>query len=54
VNCLNERIMYVVEIREHLVCDGFLKNYATWMSHGELVDIPSVAETHESMYWTMC
>jgi len=25
VNCLNGRILYVSEIREHLLCDGFLK-----------------------------
>jgi len=25
VNCLNERILDVVEIRDHLLCNGFLK-----------------------------
>ncbi len=29
VNCLNGRILSVFEIREHLLCDGFLKNYTT-------------------------
>jgi len=29
VNCLNGRILSVSEIREHLLCDGFLKNYTT-------------------------
>jgi len=29
VNCLNRRILNVSEIREHLLCDGFLKNYTT-------------------------
>jgi len=27
VNCLNERILNISKIREHLFCDGFLKNY---------------------------
>ena len=53
VNCLNGRILDVVEIREHLLCDGFLKNYTTWMWHGELVDTPTVAETHEFVNPTM-
>ena len=30
VNCLNGRILSISEIREHLLCDGFLKNYTTW------------------------
>ena len=42
-----------VEIRKHLLRDGFLKNYTTWIWHGELVDTPSVAETHEDVYSTM-
>jgi len=29
VNCLNGRILDVVEIKEHLLCDEFLKNYTT-------------------------
>jgi len=47
VNYLNGRILNVVEIREHLLCNGFLKNYTTWIWHGELVNTPGVAETHE-------
>jgi len=31
---LNGRILDVVEIREHLLCYGFLKNYTTWVWHG--------------------
>jgi len=29
VNCLNGRILSVSKIREHIFCDGFLKNYTT-------------------------
>jgi len=53
VNCLNERRLNVVEIREHLLCDGFLKNYTTWTWHGELLDMLSLSETHEYIHWTM-
>jgi len=44
VNCLNERILNVSEIREHLLCDEFLKNYTTWTWHGELLHLPSVTK----------
>jgi len=37
----------VVEIREHLLCDGFLRNYTTWVWHGELVQTQIVAEAHQ-------
>jgi len=46
VNCLNGRILDVAEIREYLLCDGFLKNYTTWMWHGELVETQTVTEEH--------
>ena len=42
VYCLNGRILSVSEIREHLLCDGFLKNYTTWTWHDELLDLPTV------------
>ena len=41
LNCLNGRILSVFEIREHLWCDGFFKNYTTWTWHGELLDFRS-------------
>ena len=53
VNCLNGRILDVVEIREHLLCDGFLKNYITWMWHGELVETQTVTEEHQFVESTM-
>ena len=30
VNCLNERRQSIEFIREHLLCDDFLKSYRTW------------------------
>jgi len=47
VNCLNGRILDVVDIREHLLCDGFLKYYTTWVWHGELVQTQTVVEAHQ-------
>jgi len=35
VNCLNGRILDVKKIREHLLCDEFLRSYTTWTWHGE-------------------
>ncbi|WVZ04709.1 hypothetical protein V8G54_018055 [Vigna mungo] len=40
VNCLNERILPIAVIREHVLCDGFLKSYTKWTWHGELVEVP--------------
>ena len=53
VNCLNGRILSVSEIREHLLCDGFLKSYTTWTWHGELLDLPSVRGASEEVHFTM-
>ena len=53
VNCLNGRILSVSEIREHLLCDGFLKNYTTWMWHGELLDLSSVHGASEDVDFSM-
>jgi len=44
VNCLNGRILNVSKIREHLLSDGFLKNYTTRTWTGELLHLPSVRE----------
>ena len=30
VNCVNEKRLDIELIREHVLCDGFLKNYTTW------------------------
>ena len=53
VNCLNGRILSVSEIREHLLCDGFLKSYTTWMCHGELLDLQSVPGALEEVHFSM-
>jgi len=42
VNCLNGRILDVKIMREHLLCDGFLRSYKTWTWHGELLNLPRV------------
>ncbi|XP_068466379.1 uncharacterized protein [Phaseolus vulgaris] len=53
INCLNGRILSVSEIREHLLCDGFLKSYTTWTWHGELLDLPSVHGGSDEVHFSM-
>ena len=53
VNCLSGRILDVVKIREHHLCDGFIKNYTTWMWHGELVETQTLVEEHRFVESTM-
>ena len=48
VNCLNLRRLCVTEIREHLICDGFLKSYTRWVWHGELVEQRSTSNEVEA------
>jgi len=43
----------VSEIREHLLCDGFLKSYTTWTWHGELLDLRSVRGASEKVHFSM-
>ena len=31
INCLNGRRQVLDDIREHLLCDGIIKNYTTWI-----------------------
>jgi len=47
VNCLNGRILDVKIVREHLLCDGFLRSNTTWTWHGELLNLPHVSVTEE-------
>jgi len=47
INCLNGRILDVKIMREHLLCDGFLRSYKTWAWHGELLNLPRVFVTEE-------
>ena len=53
VNCLNGRILDVNIMREHLLCDGFLRSYTTWTWHGELLNLPRVSVTEEYVGSTM-
>ena len=48
VNCLNVRRQSIELIREHLLCDGFLKSYRTWTWHGEVVNLSSIPQSEES------
>jgi len=45
-------------IREHVLCDGFLKNYTTWTWHGEVLNLPYVSEQaqceHSNIYSEDC
>ncbi|GJN10119.1 hypothetical protein PR202_ga28183 [Eleusine coracana subsp. coracana] len=34
--CVNSFWQEAGEVREHLICDGFLKGYRTWTLHGEV------------------
>ncbi|KAK7279834.1 hypothetical protein RJT34_24892 [Clitoria ternatea] len=47
VKCLNVKRLSVEEIRDHVICHGFCKNYTTWTWHGELMLIPIVSEAEE-------
>ncbi|KAL3622591.1 hypothetical protein CASFOL_034002 [Castilleja foliolosa] len=33
VKCLNDKLFFVREIREHVICDGFNKKYTRWIWH---------------------
>jgi len=57
VNCLNEKILDIELIREHVLCDGFLKNYTMWTWHGEVLDLSYLSETecqHSNIYYGDC
>jgi len=53
VNCLNGRKLNVNQVREHLICDGFLRSYTIWIWHGELIDFPTVFRTEHVVHSTM-
>ena len=40
-------------MREHLLCDGFLRSYTTWIWNGELLNLPRVFVTEEYVGSTM-
>jgi len=45
-------------IREHVLCDCFLKNYTTWTWHGKLLDLPYASEQNKcedsNLYFEDC
>jgi hypothetical protein len=54
--CVNSFWRAAIEVREHLICDGFLKGYRTWTLHGEASssvlnnengDVPEFIEVHD-------
>jgi len=42
-NSLNGRKLNATQVREHLICDDFLRSYTIWTWHGELIRIPTVS-----------
>ena len=54
VNCVNLKRLDIELIREHVLCDGFLKNYTTWTWHGEVLELPYASEQdqceHSKLY----
>jgi len=57
VNCLNGKRLHIHLIGEHILCDGFFKNYTTWTWHGEVLNLPNVSETksqHSNTYSEDC
>ena len=53
VNCLNGRKLNATQIREHLICDGFLRCYTTWIWHGEEMHFPTDSQTENVIDSTM-
>jgi len=45
VNCLNGRKLNITQVREHLICDGFLRSYTMWTWHDKLIHIPTFSRT---------
>ncbi|CAH9081963.1 unnamed protein product, partial [Cuscuta epithymum] len=49
VNCLNSRRLDIDLIREHVLCDGFCKNYTVWIWHGERLNVPTTPSHGEEV-----
>jgi len=58
VKCVNLKRLDIELIREHVICDGFLKNYTMWTWHGEVLDLPYAYEQnqceHSNLYFEDC
>ena len=50
VNFLNGRRQNIELIREHVLCDGFLKSYTIWTWHGEVLEQYSSVSATECEY----
>ena len=50
---MNGRRVDIELIREHILCDGFLKSYTTWTWHGEVIDLPYGSEADKYEYSNM-
>ena len=44
VKYVNLKRLDIELIREHVLCDGFLKNYTMWTWYGEVLDLPYTSE----------
>jgi len=53
VNCLNGRRQDIGLIREHVLCDGFLKSYTIWTWHGEVLEQYSSVSATECQYFNL-
>jgi len=48
VKCLNGKRLKTRLIREHVLCDGFLKNYIEWIWHWEFVNVTPLSDCQYS------
>ena len=53
INCLNEWKLDVNKIKEHLLCDGFLRPCTVWTWHDELLHLISVSIFQKYVQSTM-
>nr|KYP35945.1 hypothetical protein KK1_042971 [Cajanus cajan] len=49
INYLNGRRHVIDEIRDHLICDGFLTSYTTWIWHGEDKETQTMAQIEQGV-----
>ena len=45
---MNGKQLEIRLIREHVLCDGFLKNYTKWIWHGEFLDVTPLSDNQYS------
>ena len=58
VNCLNGRRQDIELIREHVLCDGFLKSYTIWTWHAEVLEqyssVSAIKCEYSNLYSEAC